>query len=228
MNQVGAPTEWLDLLDSLVPDIVNLVATTWADMPALAPDALEDPTTETLCRLLRMNRSASSLPFQIQIQMVELDPVEGEDQGRMDIAFVPLVPREDIYFCLECKRLNVIKDGTLRAYAAEYVTKGVIRFIRGQYAAIVRNGGMLGYVLDGDVGRAMDNVDQAIQARHTDLGMQAPGEMENSSIVPHLPYARETHHSRSQSSEQIRLHHVFVSGRKADGIISAAAIQAVT
>ncbi|MEA2916556.1 MAG: hypothetical protein QOJ15_8637, partial [Bradyrhizobium sp.] len=30
--------------------------------------------------------------------MIELDPTAGQDQGRMDIAFQPLVPREDIYF----------------------------------------------------------------------------------------------------------------------------------
>lgn len=38
-------------------------------------------------------------------------------------------------------------------------------------------------MLDGDVKRAMENVGQAIQVRHTDLGMQAPGEMQQSSLV---------------------------------------------
>lgn len=220
MNQAGAPSEWLDLLDSLVPDIINLVVATWADMPDIASDALEDFTTETLCRLLRMNRNASELPLQIQIQMVELDPEEGEDQGRMDIAFCPLVPREDIYFCLECKRLNVMKDGGRRAYATEYVTKGMLRFVRGQYAAIVRHGGMLGYVLDGDVKRAMENVGQAIQMHHIDLGMQAPGEMHQSSLMPKDPHIRDTHHNRSKKDVLFRLHHMFMSGVKSDGALA--------
>jgi hypothetical protein len=214
MNQAGIPSEWLDLIDSLVPDIVNLVVATWEEMPALSQDAREDPTTEMLCRLLRMNRNASALPFQIQIQMVDLDPAMGEDQGRMDITFCPLVPREDIYFCLECKRLNVMKGGERRAYATEYVVNGMVRFVRGQYAAIVRHGGMLGYVLDGDLKRAMENVSCAIQTNYANLAMQAPGEMRPSSLFPDDLRIRETHHNRQQNAESFRLHHMFMSGLK--------------
>ena len=89
--------------------------------------------------------------FQIDTQVVELEPAPGEDLGRLDIAFRPLIPREDIYFCLETKRLNVIKDGQTRTYASEYVRFGMMRFVTGQYAKAVRHGGMIGYVLDGDL-----------------------------------------------------------------------------
>jgi len=116
--------------------------------------------------------------------MVELDPAAGQDQGRMDIAFSPLVPREDVYFSLECKRLNVVNGKRVRAYSREYVVFGMVRFIRGQYAAMVRHGGMLGYVLDGNVNRAIQNVGGAIQTHHLDLGMESPGEMLPSSIRP--------------------------------------------
>src|SRR5260370_24092365 len=77
--------------------------------------------------------------FQIRTQVGELDPVPGEEFGRMDIVFIPLVPREDIYFCLESKRLNVVKDGETRAYASEYVTFGMLRFVTGQYSKAVRH-----------------------------------------------------------------------------------------
>ena len=110
MTLVGAPDHWLDLIDSLVPEILKLVISTWADMPAPNADALEDPTTEEFSRWLRRSRSSSLLPFQVHLQMVELEPHAGNDQGRMDIVFLPLVPREDIYFCLECKRLNVVQE----------------------------------------------------------------------------------------------------------------------
>ena len=61
----------------------------------------------------------------------------GEDLGRLDIAFIPLVPREDIYFCLESKRLNVVKDGKLRAYASEYVT---LRHVEVRHRPILQGG----------------------------------------------------------------------------------------
>jgi hypothetical protein len=215
MSLLGAPTEWLDLIDSLVPDILDLIVATWNDMPSLQPDTLENPTTETFCKLLRLNRNSSELPFQIQIQMVELDPAADQEQGRMDITFCPLVPRENIYFSLECKRLRVVKDGKLRSYATEYVVHGVMRFVKGQYASLVRNGGMLGYVMDADLKTATADVNAAIQKDHEQLGMSAPGEMVKSTIKPDDERIRETHHERKQQSlSPICVHHIFLPGTK--------------
>jgi hypothetical protein len=128
---VGAPTDWTGVIDSLVPVILTLVIATWEEMPLPSSDADEDKITDALCRALRVNRTVRGLPFQIRTQVIESDPVEGEDLGRMDIAFIPLVPREDIYFCLENKRLNVVIDGKFRPYASEYVRLGMLRFVIG-------------------------------------------------------------------------------------------------
>ena len=212
MNLVGTPDDWAGLIESLVPDILNLVISTWEEMHAPSVDAREDPTTEEFSRWLRRSRDSSTLPFQIHVQMVELAPSAGEDQGRMDIVFLPLIPREDIYFCLECKRLNVVYDEGVRTYASEYLTHGMLRFIRGQYATQVRNGGMLGYVLDGNVAQAIQNVSRLIEQRHEELQMQAPGQMTQSSILPHDPRLRETRHSRPFKAENFLIHHIFAKG----------------
>jgi hypothetical protein len=74
---------------------------------------------------------------------VELEPAAGQELGRLDISFQPQFGWEDIYFCLECKRLNVVRNGEVRSYASEYVTFGVVRFVSGQYASKVHHGGML-------------------------------------------------------------------------------------
>jgi hypothetical protein len=87
----------------MVPEILNLVIASWEEMPSPAPDEKEDNITIALCRALRQNRNARNLMFQIDTQVVELEPASGEDLGRLDISFRPLVNREDIYFCLECK-----------------------------------------------------------------------------------------------------------------------------
>lgn len=211
MNLIGAPDEWIKLIDPLVPDILDLVISTWEAMPPPSSDAREDPTTEALCRRLRQSRSSCDLPFRIDIQMVELDPAAGEDQGRMDIAFSPPVPREDIYFCLECKRLNVVNNGRVRSYASEYVIHGMLRFTRGQYAARVKHGGMLGYVLDGNVAQAIQNVSGNIRNQFQELGMEPPGEMLPSSVRPDDSRLRETHHSRRHNSDSFRIHHIFAA-----------------
>ena len=210
MKSYGVPDDWLDLIASLVPEILQLVWSTWQTMPRLARNALEDPTTEDLCRRLRNSRSAAELPLRIDIQMTELGKSATADQGRMDIVFSPLLPTEQIYFCLECKRLNVMKSGSTRSYATEYVVHGMARFITGKYAPRVQQGGMLGYVLDGDVEGAMHRVSLAIRARWDELGMRSPGLMLACSIRKGDPMARETRHCRGAAKRDFVIHHVFV------------------
>ncbi|MBI3467420.1 MAG: hypothetical protein HY000_30795 [Planctomycetes bacterium] len=216
MTPIGSPADWANLLDSLVPEILTLVITTWEEMPPPAGDALEDPISAVFCERLRAGRNRFDLPFNIWIQLVELDPVAEGDQGRMDIVFTPMVPREYIYFCLECKRLNVRTAAGVRPYASEYVRFGMLRFVRGQYARVVHNGGMLAYVLDGDVRAAMANVETNMQTRLSELGMDAPGTFLASGILPNDERARETCHRRVNSTEPFIIHHLFMRGDPSD------------
>src|SRR6185437_12287599 len=119
--------------------------------------------------------------------------------------------REDIYFCLECKLLNVVANGQSRAYAAEYVTEGMIRFITGQYAKAVRHGGMLAYVLDGDVGRATANVAANIQTHGATLCVVAPVGFLMSSLLPDDARVRETHYRRPHDAALFCIHHLFMA-----------------
>ena len=210
MSIGGAPTVWLGLINSLVPDILKLAIASWEELPSPSGDAKEDVVTLALCRKLRQNRTARSLPFQVDIQQVELNPAPGESLGRLDIAFRPLVPREDIYFCIECKRLNVVKDGRVRGYASEYVTLGMLRFVTGQYSHAVQHGAMLGYVLDGKVTRAIAGVARNLRKQHVTLRMAAPGAFHESSILPDEPHVKETHHQRANEKHTFLLHHLFL------------------
>lgn len=209
---LGSPEQWIDFLESQVPAIVSLVIDTWEAMPPPAGDELEDRVSENLCRLLRQSRASRELPFQIHPQLVELDPAAGEDQGRMDIVFLPLVNREDIYFCLECKRLNVRKVDGVRPYFAEYVQYGVLRFVRGQYANTVRFGGMLAFVLDGNVHGAIAGVEKNITALHRELGMDSPGKFRPSTARPADNRVHETEHRRGAALEPFLIQHLFMAG----------------
>lgn len=210
MSVFGTPAQWVDLIDYMVPDILNLVIASWEEMPSPTNHSSEDHITYELCRGLRRNRSARDLPFRIDTQAVELDPLQPAELGRMDITFSPPINREEYYFCLESKRLNVIKDGKARSYASEYVTFGMLRFITGQYAKEVRHAGMLAYVLDGDIVRAMINVESNLANQHVRLGMTAPGRFKTSMILPADSRVRETHHRRPHETSLFRIHHLFM------------------
>jgi hypothetical protein len=210
MSVIGAPTNWADLIDDMVPVILELVLESWPRVTAFAPDEREDPITDDLCRALRKNKKARSLPFNIYVQMVELEPAEGEDEGRMDIAFNPHGAEEEIYFCLEGKRLNVVKNGQPRPYASEYVKSGMMRFVTGRYAKDVHHGGMAGYVMDGNLPMAIQNVEKNIRSNHLDLGMIPPGELADSSILTIDARARETSHIRKPTKDAFKIHHLFL------------------
>lgn len=211
MTVIGSPEHWVDFIESQVPDILSAVTESWEQMAAPAPQASEDQITEALCRVIKRHRTARELPLQVHVQSVELDPVNVHDIGRMDIAFYPPTNREDIYFCLEAKRLNVVKDGIVRTYASEYVRFGMMRFITGQYGKLARSGGMIGYVVDGRVMHAIANVMQNIRNQHVDLGMTPPGELLISTILTADPRARETYHTRQHDPAQFRIHHLFMT-----------------
>lgn len=214
MNVVGASDEWIELLERMVPDILRLVVDVWDALPKPFSDDKEDRITEVLCRALRNNRTVRDLPFYIEIQVVELDPAPGQELGRLDIAFkptaIPGAPDESIYFCLECKRLNVVINGHKRPGGSEYVTHGMARFVNGQYASAVRHGGMLGYVLDGDLAGAIKNVESNVKSQHVALGMESPGILHPSSALTEATTARVSLHNRAGESVPFRIHHLFV------------------
>ena len=211
MSVIGAPSDWVGLIDPMVPVILQLVLESWEEIPDFAADEREDDITIELCRALKRNRTARELMFTIDTQQVELDPAPSEDLGRLDISFRPLVPREDIYFCLEGKRLNVIKEGKTRSYASEYVTLGMQRFVTGQYAKEVLHGAMAGYVMDADVTRAISNVGRNVKRHHVALCMTPPGELSPSSLLDRETRARETLHTRKSLSRLFRIHHLFLA-----------------
>ncbi|MHB9022627.1 MAG: hypothetical protein ACYC7E_00400 [Armatimonadota bacterium] len=212
MSIIGVATEWSDLIASMLPEVLSLVLECWEKMSSPEPDETEDNITIALCRVLKQNRTARGLMFQISTQVVELDPTPGENLGRLDIAFIPLVPREDIYFCIECKRLNVFKNGHLRTYASEYVRLGMLRFVTGQYSRMVRHGGMIGYVLDGNVSSALANVEANIRRHHKKLCTTSPYTLflQSSVLIGDLR-VQETHHQRAHETSIFRIHHMFVS-----------------
>ena len=61
------------------------------------------------------------------------------DTGRLDIVFKHGY-REDVYFSLECKRLNVQFPSGFQSLASDYVDDGLQRYIKEKYAKGLDNG----------------------------------------------------------------------------------------
>lgn len=209
MNVGGDPSLWAVLFpDGLVARLIDLVFGAWATFPQPAVTDREVPITKRFCVCLRAHRNRSETPFAIEWESPELDPCSGEERGRIDLKFVH-GHRETVYFALECKRLNVVFPSRKReSLASEYVQEGMMRFIGGKYARELDKGGMLGYVMDGDVPSAIRAVASAVKARRDALRM-ADGSLERSSVLPNERRARESRHSVGR--RPLAIHHLFVA-----------------
>jgi len=109
-------------------------------------------------------------------------------------------------FTLEAKLLNKPKDSNIGAYVGP---DGMDRFIRdGKYGIGVSAGGMVGYVLDGDVEKARRNVADGIANKRQSLGMRSTGTLEESDLRESVYM---TSHNRKQPPQQFTIYHVFLS-----------------
>ena len=209
----GDPTAWDDFfLQSLIPAILSLVMNTWERMEKPGQTDHENDISRKLYAALKNGKDRNRYPFLIRYEDVEIDTDLAIETGRKDIVFFPPANDEDIYFCLEAKRLNALISGVRRSLADEYVKEGMQRFIDGKYSRFVRHGGMLGYVLNGQVARAMRNVEANIQVRARELGMAVPGGFLPSRILLDDPSVKETHHRRGHETTLFCIHHLFMKG----------------
>jgi hypothetical protein len=205
MSAVGDASLWGDLFpDNLIPDILQLVVDTWQSFSKPASSDHEVPISRRFCEDLRRGKDQRSLPFSIWPESSETDPESGKELGRIDIRFVHGY-RERVYFAFECKRLRINQSNQ---NIGEYVGKnGMVRFINGKYAKSLDSGGMIGYVMDGEVTKAIAAVSNAIENKSDKLNLLAGTGMTQSSFVPNGP-VNETYHTIS--AKMFTIYHLFL------------------
>jgi hypothetical protein len=212
MTVIGDPGMWSGTFpDDLVPRILDLVTETWESFEKPEPTDHEVPITRRFRHALKQAKDFKRLPVRIERETAEDDPATGEELGRIDLKFLPAVSAvEEVYFAFECKRLNARTNGKRLTLASEYVTKGMMRFVTGQYASTLAQGGMLGYVLDGRCEHAIRLVQNHIRRRRGDLKLDSAKSLIPSQLRPTDPMIRETTH---RLPRLFLLHHVFLSCR---------------
>jgi hypothetical protein len=210
---VGDASYWDDFFqENLIPAVLAHVIATWAQMTKPGPSDLEDAISDKLYSALVNAKRRSDFPFLIRREDLEFDTDLAKETGRKDIVFFPSLQEQEIYLCLEAKRLNAIVSGVRRSLADEYVKEGMQRFVDGKYARFVRHGAMLAYVLDGDTDRAMKNVENNIRSRFTELRMEKNGGFLTSTVRPDDSLTKETRHRRPHETGVFRIHHLFAAG----------------
>lgn len=178
------------------------------------PREREDPITDRLRALLDRDSVMRSRPVEIQreVSIYDRKKFKVKQLGRTDIVFLfsTGVNKPWPYYTIECKRLYVTRlDARVDSLIAEYVTshQGMRCFVDQRYATDLGHGAMLGYVFDGEVAKARDQVAQSIRKHHVALKAQREGEMLPSGLQ--IEDVHETRHLIG--GKDFVIHHLFIA-----------------
>ncbi len=209
MATAGDAGLWADLFpDHLIPNILELVVTTWQRLQKPQPLDYEVPISRRFREALRGGKDLHELPFTIWPESSETDPDTGKEIGRIDIRFLHGW-REDVYFAFECKRLRIPYSSRIQSNTGEYVgTNGMMRFITGKYSKGLTSGGMIGYVMDGNLSAAVPAVKKAINKNREHLRLISGSSLDFSSMMPRKQAVKETRHDLTK--REFTIHHVFL------------------
>lgn len=159
----GDPALWSDLFPvGLLPEVLELVVTTWQGFEKPTVSELETQINRRFAQDLRKNQILRRLPFNVEREVPVDDTLFARELGRIDLKFTAGY-RHDVYFGLECKKLNVAFQSGKKTLAREYVVQGMLRYIQGKYAQRLIHGGMVGYVMDGQCDEAAKCVKAVIR-----------------------------------------------------------------
>ena len=150
------------------------------------------------------------MPFKIWYELAEIDTSSGEE-GRIDILFSYIgTPQEEVYFAFECKRLRIPYESGLDTNNSNYVgDQGMVCFVTGKYSESGKNGGMIGYVMDGKTEKAIWSLGKLIKSKRAVLKLAKETDLERSSVMADSENIRETRHVLS--TRRFTIHHVFLA-----------------
>jgi hypothetical protein len=171
---IGDAANWADRFISMDERFLERITALWPACIAFLPgQPTEDSITINLVDLLTKDSIVRRICHWVAYQHEPFGlAADGSrySKGKIDIAVLFDWERER-YLAYECKRLNVVGSNGRASLATLYVSDGMMRFITEQYAQDLPLGGMLGYVMDGDVPFAADRIAIAM-ASHAPLSLQ--------------------------------------------------------
>ena len=207
----GAARQWGVNPDCLEREVWKNIEQAWSLLKLPAKIRAEDPITRLLFEVLDELMVADvCTPWVLYNQSERWDEA-GEISGRTDLEFRYMARRHERYV-VECKRLNIPADESRKRSSPNsenYVTDGVLRFVTKQYSAEMPCGGMLGYVMDGEIAKAREALDASFGKYDDALKFYDDRRFCGCSFLPSSPHGALTIHRRGV--ERFDVHHLLVS-----------------
>jgi hypothetical protein len=208
---VGRPS--FDLSEDQLATVVDLLCRgVAAARPLLQAGMLEVPITNQVkktMRRLKKELGLSNLEITGEFELLDLS----NDDPDIILRFLHQFGDEEAYLSVECKRVGNGES----ALNQRYVTRGVDRFVTGQYATGHHWGMMLGYVLRLPSAALVQGINARIRATYgesaklDDLDAHADALSVHSGVL-----------TQGTGGHVIRLMHIFVDTTPAAAVTSAA------
>jgi hypothetical protein len=169
------PKTWKNKLIDIDDEVSKCIKNVWSEVSKLLSSTdKEDSITQRLVDVLRVTGEIKEFGFiDIQFKLREKDLVgDFSTKGIIDMVLI-LDQDHQKYIAYECKRINRIDKNNKRAasLAGSYVDEGLMRYVNEQYSENLPYGCMIGYVMDGDMSFALQQIFSAINNRKGNLNL---------------------------------------------------------
>lgn len=197
MNQTDTPEQWREPFpESEIPFILAAVLRCSAGLKKKDECEHENHLTLQLARLLLLDPEMLKRHVHLDWEVWEFEGRKAELLGRLDLRYLYSTGTSHPWPCftIEAKRLHVkFSKGGWKSLVSEYVTgetgkpvheeQGMMCFVTGRYSGGLKSAGMVGYVYDGDVTRALDGIEKAIKNHAEKLKLSKTQKMGVSKII---------------------------------------------
>lgn len=171
----------------------------------------EDTFTVQLKDYIRKQISEEGLPIEAEAHVKVHTPEmrrgkkSVKEASEIDLKlYRPLdLQRDDFYFAWECKLLG-IKN---KDHVGRYISNGIMRFINSEYSSQRNRAGMIGYVEDGEI----DVLATKINASMIRKKLSPDNHLLKADSIEVFPDIYLSHHKRVNGTEDIKLHHLFMT-----------------
>jgi hypothetical protein len=205
---VGDPDQWRSKFVSFDERLFARILHLWPACIGLLPGQPEedditinlvdllwkDPVVRRLCHYVEYHFE----PWGIDVNGARFS------KGQIDIGVLIEYDR-DRYLAYECKRLNVLNGRSRSSLATRYVTQGMMRYLTEQYAEGLSVGCMIGYVMDGDLPFALQQVTKTIHDHKSDLAL-----ISGPTAATAVARAERFGTEHKRASDPIELRHVLL------------------
>lgn len=162
-------------------EVLRYVMEVWETFRLPVSAKLEPRITKMLTGAIRRRYEDEGRDWFVTVEDPDWDE-SGKEVSRTDIRFYPPGPkRHAVCFVFESKCLNAPSSNASKYVGAD----GMMCFITGKYGAGLPCGGMLGYVMDGNLPRAHKAVCEAIRKKGDTLRLSPDGDYRPSAPLPH-------------------------------------------